>query len=68
MYQFPAGDGRQKQTAIIWTHSIREKLVINPLLFPAFAIRSTLRQVDVGEFGPDAALQVNVDFTTYTQM
>ena len=33
MYQFLVGDGRQKPTYDIWTHTVRKTLVTNPLRF-----------------------------------
>jgi hypothetical protein len=59
MYQFPLGHGRQKRTYDNRTHT-----VINPLRFPAVAIRCTVRQVNVGEYGPGEALHVDVDLIT----
>jgi len=38
--------------------------MINPLQFPAIAIRCTVHQVNVGEFGSGEVLHVDVDLTT----
>ena len=59
MYQFPVGDGWLKQTYDNRTHS-----VLNPLRFLTIPIRCTVRQVNVGEFGPGEALHVDVHLIT----
>jgi len=42
-------------------YTVWKMLMINPLCFPASALRCTLRQVNVGEFSPGEALHVDVD-------
>jgi hypothetical protein len=64
IYQFPAGNGQQKQTYKIWTPSVQKKLVAKSLCFPAVAIYCNVHQVYVGECGPGEALHVDVDLTT----
>jgi len=64
MYQFPAGNGQQKQTYKIWTQSVQKRLVTKSLCFPAIAICCNVHQVYVSKYSPGEALHVDVDLTT----